>query len=106
MRKKKRKRKRRAKRILGNDRGLMMICRDVRRRWAQYGENRKEIDENCVVCGALGKDIDHIEPMGSRPRIWEEIGTYARRMFENLCQRLCKECHLIKTNLERQRRKK
>jgi len=109
----KKRKKRRAKRVLGNDRGLMMICRDIRRRWMQYGENRIIIDRFCphVVfvdnnINMADHQIDHISPMGPRPRTWDELTGYARRMFENDCQILCKRCHLVKTNEERERRKK
>ncbi len=106
----KRYKKRRAKRILGNDRGLMMLSRDVRRRWMQYGENRKIDRHECASCGDLTHwevlDLDHIKPMGPRPRAPEEFGDYIHRMFNNKCQALCKSCHKIKTDAERKRRKK
>lgn len=98
--------KRSKKRIHGNDRGLMMICRDIRRRWLQYGENRK--NPICVCKHADGiilLDIDHITPLGARPRKWEELGRYAKKMFERKCQALCKTCHKEKTVYERQKRK-
>lgn len=99
--------KKRKFRILGNDRGLMMICKDIRRRWFQYGENRKDLYRctECAECGKAGSDVDHIIPMGKRPRTWAELGDYAKRMFENKCQVLCKKDHKIKTDLERKRRK-
>lgn len=101
-------------RIKGNDRGLMMICRDIRRRWLQYGENRSQFKTGhdvleCMRCGetvGLNAQIDHIKPLGARPRKWEELGKYAKAMFERECQALCKPCHKQKTDLERKRRKK
>lgn len=108
-RKTKKRKRRGTKRILGNERGLMFICKDIRRRWLQYGENRLDLEYNCFQCGVddtLGKlQIDHIKPLGSRPRTWNELGDYAKRMFENKCQALCKKCHKAKTDAERKRRK-
>lgn len=102
--KKKRKSK---KRIFGDDRALMMICRDIRRRWMQYGENRKNLNTQCSICNKrMGDQIDHIEPVGPRPRTLLFLGVYAKRMFSLRCQRLCVICHAIKTKLERDRRKK
>lgn len=108
----KKRKKRRAKRILGNDRGLMMICKDIRRRWCQYGENRKQIGVGalaCHMCSTVwikGFQVDHIKPLGPRPRMWSELGPYAEKMFERKCQLLCKSCHKIKTDTERERRQK
>lgn len=106
LKKKRKTKKRRAKRILGNDRGLMFICKDIRRRWCQYGMNRKGVADLCEECGTNPTvDVDHIVPMGPRPRTFEALGEYARRMFETDCQGLCKECHGEKTAAERERRK-
>lgn len=102
----KKRKKRRAKRILGNDRGLMFICKDIRRRWLQYGENRIHHDNFCAKCGVVKlMQIDHIKPLGPRPRAWEDLGDYAKRMFTNKCQALCTACHKAKTDRERKRRK-
>jgi len=94
-------------RIKGDDRGLMMICRDIRRRWLQYGQNRKYMKNSdiCFKCGDPAEEWDHIEPVGSRPRVFQDLGTYAERMFGSPCQALCKVCHLEKTKRERERRK-
>jgi hypothetical protein len=95
-------------RIKGNDRGLMMLCKDVRRRWLQYGEGRKNVKnpEVCFKCGDPATEIDHIEPVGSRPRVFHDLGEYVEKMFYRPCQALCKKCHLDKTRLEREKRKK
>jgi hypothetical protein len=90
----------------------MMICRDIRRRWLQYGENRKNAVkyhlDGTPVCDVCDRrivdeklDIDHIKPLGPRPRKWEDLGKYAKAMFERKCQALCKICHLQKTRRER-----
>lgn len=101
------KRKRRL-RILGNDRGLMMLCKDVRRRWAQYGTNRKMAlaQPACASC-RVGEveEVDHIEAVGKRPRVFSELGAYAERMFTLEVQGLCIKCHCLKTLEERLRRK-
>jgi len=114
--------KRRAKRILGNDRGLMMICRDIRRRWMQYGENRQDALEfariansgamyRCVRSHSVSTNftkqavqVDHVERVGSRPRTMEGLCTYAVRMFTLKCQVLCKKCHAKKTKREREKK--
>lgn len=95
------------KRIKGDDRFIMMLSRDVRRRWLQYGTNRKLPEGMCASCNKReGTEIDHIEPVGSRPRIPQQFGGYIERMLYIECQRLCKPCHLEKTNKERANRKK
>jgi len=82
-----------------------MLAKDVRRRWAQYGENRKILQTDCWECGKVTTlQIDHIKPMGPRPRTPEDFCDYIYRMFNNKCQALCKPCHTEKTKLERERR--
>lgn len=81
-------------RIHGNDRALMMLARDVRRRWLQYGENRKIPSTACVLCGTTKElEVDHIKPVGPRPRIPNAFGDYIERMFYNPCQWLCRKCN-------------
>ena len=80
-------------RIHGTDRGLMMLARDVRRRWMQYGSNRK-IELMACKCGAMtGLEVDHISPVGKRPYTADEFGPYITKMFYNKCQWLCKKCN-------------
>lgn len=101
---KKKQRARRAKRILGDDRGLMMLCKDVRRRWNQYGENRKaaKLFPFCAICKTnRATEVDHVEPVGPRPRDFPSLGVYCLRMFHLLCQPLCGSCHLRKTASDR-----
>jgi 5-methylcytosine-specific restriction endonuclease McrA len=81
-------------RVLGNARGLMMLCRDVRRRWMQYGENRNVPDLLCAHCGLKRKlQKDHIYPIGKRPQSFYDLGDYAYRMFNGECQGLCGPCN-------------
>lgn len=49
--------------------------------------------------------VDHITPIGKQPRTFEEYPEYLKRHFcgEANLQVLCKECHLIKTQREKQR---
>jgi 5-methylcytosine-specific restriction endonuclease McrA len=91
----------------GDDRGLMMLCKDVRRRWMQYSDIRKAISLNmvCVICGSVAVEIDHIEPVGSRPLVLHELGEYAEKMFYSPCQALCKKCHYEKTQKQRKERR-
>lgn len=94
-------------RIKGNDRFLMMLCRDARRRWMQYGENRKEAqkDKVCQICRKLeAVEWDHVIPMGSRPRNYADFSSYISRMVQERCQGICKKCHQEKTVKERQTR--
>ena len=83
----------------------MMLAKDVRRRWLQYGQNRKLPEGVCNICTkSPGTEIDHVEPVGARPRIPQEFGDYIERMINVKCQRLCKECHYQKTTNEREKR--
>jgi 5-methylcytosine-specific restriction endonuclease McrA len=50
--------------------------------------------------------VDHIVPVGTQPRDWDDYPSYYRRMFcptENLAF-LCSKCHDAKTAVERQAR--
>lgn len=93
--------------IHGNDRGLMMLCRDARRRWLQYGENRKSA-KTAILCEQCtkqdAKEFDHIDPLGPRPRTFMSFGPWLEKMFTGKCQALCKACHNSKTKRERKRR--
>lgn len=94
-------------RIHGTDRGLMMLARDVRRRWLQYGQNRKLPEGLCVICNKEdGTEIDHIQAVGSRPRTPDEFGPYITKMFTTPCQRLGRKCHAEKTKQDRAKLKK
>ena len=94
------------KRIHGTDRAYMMIARDIRRRWFQYGENRRIDKVKCEKCKKRRKlQIDHIKPMGPYPRVSYNFSNYIFRMFYFGCQALCKPCHKKKTDAERKRRK-
>jgi len=100
----------------------MMLCRDARRRWMQYGENRKQAYEDatfdesplrgmyygCTMCNELMKkkevEIDHEYPLGPRPRTFDDYSGWLEKLFEYYCVVLCKSCHRRKTNAERKRR--
>ena len=97
--------KRRKKKILGNDRFLMMLCRDARRRWLQYGENRKHCKLKCTHPNA--KEVDHIIPLGPRPRAIDDyLLIWLDKMINGECELLCKDCHKTKTAKERKKRGK
>ena len=82
----------------------MMLARDIRRRWLQYGENRKQAKGKCAHCKRReGIQVDHIEPVGSRPRQPEDFCAYIRRMFYLECQALCAKCHQAKTQREKKK---
>lgn len=96
------------KRIFGNQRALMMLARDARRRWMQYSEAYKQtkLDSHCNKCGHKVDEVevDHTEPLGSRPRDFKDFGIYLERMFWLPHQGLCKKHHLEKTKAERLKR--
>ena len=93
------------KRIHGNDRAYMMLARDVRRRWLQYGENRTNKADPCIKCGAIPTQADHVKAIGKRPRKPEDFSPYIDIMFNRKCQPLCKSCHKEKTNAKRKKSK-
>ncbi len=96
------------KRILGNDRFLMFLCKDARRRWMQYGENRKEAQKikPCQICKIKeAEEWDHVIPLGKRPRILKDLPRYLERLISERCQGLCRSCHLEKTARERKCKK-
>lgn len=83
---------------------MMMLARDVRRRWLQYGQNRKLFDGECIKCGKEpGTEIDHIRAVGKRPRTPQEFGDYIEKMFYSPCQRLGRKCHAEKTKEDRKK---
>lgn len=96
--------------------------RSVQRRWPPLNEvkkkgriqqeikGRKIFMYQCACCEKWFKDkeiqVDHIIPCGSW-KDFSELGAWVERLFcsaENL-QKLCKSCHLLKTNSEREVRK-
>jgi hypothetical protein len=93
------------KRIIGDDRALMMICRAARRYWEFYSSARKQVlkDSHCNKCGfKVGYvEVDHEPPLGSRPRKFEELGDWMNRLFYGPQQGLCKEHHAEKTRAQR-----
>jgi len=94
--------KRRKKKYKGEARALMILCRDIRRRWSQYGENRGRSKDNCIQCKNWGKvQWDHIKPIGSRPLKIGQVPVYWKKMFKTKCQALCLLCHKAKTETER-----
>lgn len=91
-------------RIHGNDRFLMQLCKDIRRRWMQYGENRKVKQLLCAKCEVEEvQEVDHIEPVGKRPYTIEDLVPYIKRMLFLPCQGLCKKCHSQKTAEQRKK---
>ena len=89
--------KRRKKKFTGNDRLLMFLCRDVRRRWQQYGENRpyslKSKPTKCVSCSRRAVEWDHIIPVGKRVYSFDDLPDYIKRMVFGECQPMCQKCN-------------
>lgn len=87
------------KQFIGNERFLMFLCKDVRRRWMQYGENRPSNLSavknwtKCARCEERATEWDHIDPVGTRPYEVDELPNYIRRMTLNQCQPLCTSCN-------------
>lgn len=88
------------KRFKGNDRFLMFLCRDIRRRWMQYGENRKYNLKTkytkCELCNKRAEEWDHLEAVGHRPYTIEGLVDYIKRMLYNECRPLCHKCNAKK----------
>jgi hypothetical protein len=87
------------KQFTGNERFLMFLCKDVRRRWMQYGENRpynlktKKGSYKCSLCDGIATEWDHIDPVGTRAYTIEELVPYIKRMIYGKCQPLCTSCN-------------
>jgi len=87
------------KKFKGNDRFLMFLCRDIRRRWMQYGENRpydlkaKKNYTVCARCPNQAVEWDHIDPVGKRVYKIEDLPDYVARMLFHACQPLCRKCN-------------
>jgi len=95
----KKKKKRRKKKYTGNNRAIMMLVKDGRRRWLQYGENRKIEFDKCVACDSRDNlQVDHIEPLGPRPMTFEELSVWLKKLFEKPCQILCRRCNYNKAH--------
>lgn len=88
------------KRFKGGDRFIMFLCRDIRRRWMQYGENRtynlKTTRITCMLCQERATEWDHIDPVGTRAYTIEDLVPYIKRMLFNECQPLCSDCNAKK----------
>lgn len=98
------------KRILGNDRIIMFLCKSARRYWNFYSESRKqtEKDSHCNMCGHKVKEVevDHNPPLGPRPRNIEQFGDWLNRLIYGPVQGLCIPHHRAKTAEERKKRSK
>lgn len=96
------------KRILGNDRALMMLCKQARRYWEYYSPAYKQtkLESHCNQCGFKVPyvDVDHFPPLGPRPRTFDDLGDYLNRMFFGPVQGMCKQHHDAKTKDERSKR--
>lgn len=97
------------KRITGNDRALMFLCAAARKYWRFYSPAHKETKQQsiCDVCKKKVEfvEVDHIEPVGSRPREFKDMGAWLERLFFLPVHGLCKQHHLEKTKAERKKRK-
>ena len=87
------------KQFTGNERFLMFLCKDVRRRWMQYGENRsynllsQKNWTKCNLCASQATEWDHIDPVGTRAYTIGELVPYINRMVNTACQPLCTLCN-------------
>lgn len=96
------------KRILAEDRALMMLCRQARRYWRYYSTIYKGVKESsyCIVCCKKVKavEVDHDPRLGSRPRTIDEFPDWYKRLMGGPQFGLCKEHHLAKTKKERRKK--
>jgi hypothetical protein len=90
------------KKFKGTDRFIMFLCRDIRRRWMQYGENRPynlSAEKNyttCIRCKSRAVEWDHVDPVGKRAYTLEDLVPYMKRMLYGKCQPLCRNCNAKK----------
>lgn len=81
--------------------------KDNRRKYV--GENKKQrFEHQCNICKEWFKQsdvqIDHVTPCGSFLK-YEQLGEWAGRLFLGDLQKVCSECHKIKTKAETEERK-
>lgn len=97
------------KRINGDDRALMFLCAAARKYWRYYSISYKAVKQEqfCVRCNKHVDyvEVDHVEPVGSRPRVFNQVSPWLERLFYLPLQGLCKQHHLEKTRAERKKRK-
>ncbi len=112
------------------DPSLKYVIAAARKVWRWSAERRSVLAAakigkgwQCAICAAVGfvaektlkngkkrkqmpVQIDHIDPIGPEPTTWKECGEWLHRLFcpvSNL-QCVCRACHQIKTNKEREER--
>ena len=94
---------------------IRSALRSAFQRWGPKHECRKRArvrrgKYRCAVCDGIfsAKDtqVDHIIPAGSLNK-YDDLPEFVERMFCEVdgFQLLCKDCHQIKTNQEREERK-
>lgn len=95
------------KRVLGNDRALMFLCAAARKYWRFYSPAYKQVklDSHCCECGHKVDyvEVDHVKPLGSRPREFVQFSDWLERLFMGAVHGLCKKHHLMKTKQERKK---
>lgn len=93
-------------RIKGEDRALMMLCRQARRYWKYYSTVYKTVKEisKCNICndGKVQKiEVDHFPALGPRPRTIGEFPDWWTRLMTGPQFGLCIPHHREKTKQER-----
>lgn len=81
-------------------------CLRANRRPYVGPNKRQRFEHQCNICKDWFKQdevqIDHIIPAGSFLELTEEcLGGFAWRLFQGELQKLCSECHKIKTKEDR-----
>lgn len=91
----------------------MFLTAAARKYWRYYSPQYKET-KKASICNECGKwvpevEVDHTEPIGSRPRDavnFIDLPRWLNRLFYLPVQGLCPKHHKDKTSYERMRRKR
>jgi 5-methylcytosine-specific restriction endonuclease McrA len=88
-----------------------MKCLNAAKRPSQSDNKRLKSEYQCAECGKWKPrkevQIDHVEECGSL-KCYEDIAPFLKRLTPediSAFQILCKKCHQIRTNQQRQKRK-
>lgn len=98
------------KRVVGDDRALMLLCIQARKYWRFYSSIYKQVKgiAKCEIC-ADGKkkevEVDHFPALGPRPRTIKEFADWWERLMFGPQRGLCHKHHKEVTTQQRKERK-